>query len=134
MLQANFSFFTFSAFYWSRDVRNPSLLLEGACNPLYVCHTLFKFAVLSKDQTGFPNETFMETFIDTAFPATTKICFSLVTFYFFSFIFAYLVDLTSLIHSHTEQCFYYKNYTSLLKTAFNIQISITNSFKKLKRK
>ena len=65
-------------------------------------------------------------------PLQKSIC--LLTFYFSFFILSYFVNLTSLMPSHTEQCFYYKNYTSLLKKAFNIQISITNSFKNLKAK
>ena len=76
----------------------------------------------------------MEKFIDPAFPPTAKICFHLLTFYFYFFIFGYLVKFVSLIHPHTEQCSYYKNYTSLLKKTFNRQISITNSFKNLKTK
>ena len=79
---------------------------------------------------------YMERFIDPAFSATTKIYFYLFfkTFYFSFFIFACLVKFTSLIHPHTEQCFYYKNYTSLLKKAFNRQTSITNSLKNLQSK
>ena len=50
-------------------------------------HTLFKFAALSKDQAGFPNETFFlqlcvhGKIIESAFPATTKIYFHLLTFF-----------------------------------------------------
>ena len=110
-------------------------------------YTLFKFAVLFKDQAGLPMKRsfscygHMEKIIDPAFPATTKIYLCLLTFSFSFFIFSCFVNLTSLMHCHTEQWFYYKNYTSLLKKAFNIlkkafniQTSITNSFKNLKTK
>ena len=85
---------------------------------------------------SFSGYVYMERFIDPAFPATTKIYFYLFlkTFYFSFFVFACLAKFTSLIHSHTEQCFYCKNYTSLVKKAYNKQISITNSFKNLKTK
>ena len=83
---------------------------------------------------SFSGYVYMEKFIDPAFPASTKMYFSLLTFFlfFYFFIFAYFINLTPLIHSHAEQCFYYKNYTSILKNEFNIEISITNSFKNLK--
>ena len=85
----------------------------------------------------FSGYVYMEKFIDIdpAFPATTKIYFylSFKTFSFF-FLFGCLVRFKSLIQSHTKQCFYYKNYTSLVKKAINRQISIINSFKNLKTK
>ena len=65
---------------------------------------------------SFSGYVSMEKFIVPTFPATTKIYFCLLNFYFYFFIDSYFVNLKSLIHSHTEQCFYYKNYTSLLKT------------------
>ena len=145
MLRANFSFFTVSAFYWSRDV----IILhfcqrerERACNPTYVCILIFCLNLLSypKVTLDFPMKrsisgyVYMEKFIDPAFPATTKIFFYLLTFYSYFFIFAYLVKFISLIHSKNEQCFYYKIYTALLKKAFNRHIPITNSFKKPKTK
>ena len=105
---------------------------------LILCLNLLSYPKIRLDfpmKRSFCSYVYMEKFVDSAFPATTKIYFCLLTFFFFNFfIFSYFANLTSLIQSHTEQCFYYKNYTSLLKTAFNIQISITNSFKKLKRK
>ena len=141
MLQPNFSFFSLSVFSWSWDVHNPSLLSEEACNPMCMyTYTLFKFAVLSKDHAGFPNETFFQQLCVhgkiywSCFSSYCKIVFLFINFFlfFYFFIFAYFVNLTSLIHSHAEQCFYYKNYTSILKNAFNIQISITNSFHNLR--
>ena len=131
MLPANFSFFSLSVFYyWSWDVHNPSLLSEGTCNPMCLyTYSLFKFTVLSKDQAGFPNEKFFQllrvhgkSIFCSSFSSYYKNLFCLLTFYFY-FIFSYFVNLTSLMQSHIEQCFYYKNYTSILKEAFNIQIS-----------
>ena len=115
---------------------------EGDCNPICMyTHTLFKFAVLSKDQAGFPNETFfLQLCVHGkicwfSFSSYYKNLFLFINFFFFFFfIFSYFVNLTSLMHSHTEQCFYYKNYTSLLKKVFNIKISVTNSFKNFKTK
>ena len=104
---------------------------------LILCINLLSYSKIRLDfpmKRSFSRYGYMEKFIDPAFPATTKIYFCLLTFYFSFFIFFYFANLTSLIHSHTEQCYYYKNYTSLLKKAFNIQISITNSFKNLKTK
>ena len=104
---------------------------------LILCLNLLSYPKIRLDfpmKRSFCSYVYMEKFVDSAFPATTKIYFCLLTFFFTFFIFSYFVNLTSLMHSHTEQCFYYKNYTSLLKKAFNIQISITNSFKNLKAK
>ena len=104
---------------------------------LILCSNLLSYPKIRLDfpmKCSFSCYVYMEKFIDPAFPATTKIYFCLLTFYFSFFILSYFVNLTSLMPSHTEQCFYYKNYTSLLKKAFNIQISITNSFKNLKAK
>ena len=102
--------------------------------------TLFKFAALSKDQAGFPNETFFQRlFVHgklcwSSFSSYYKNQFLFINFLFLFICFAYLVKFISLIHSRTEQCFYYKNYTSLVKKAFDRQIFITNSFKNLKTK
>ena len=104
---------------------------------LILCLNLLSYPKIMLDfpmKRSFSGYVYMEKFIDPAFPASTKMYFSLLTFFlfFYFFIFAYFVNLTPLIHSHAEQCFYYKNYTSILKNAFNIQISITNSFHNLR--
>ena len=104
---------------------------------LILCSNLLSYPKIRLDfpmKRSFSCYVYMEKFIDPAFPATTKIYFCLLTFYFSFFILSYFVNLTSLMPSHTEQCFYYKNYTSLLKKVFNIKISVTNSFKNFKTK
>ena len=78
---------------------------------LILCINLLSYSKIRLDfpmKRSFSRYGYMEKFIDPAFPATTKIFFCLLTFYFYFFIFSYFIDLTSLIHSHTEKCYYYK--------------------------
>ena len=87
---------------------------------------IFRWIVLSAAMCTWKNLSIQ------LFQLLQKYISCLLTFYFYFFIFSYFVNLTSLMHSPTEQ--YYKNYTFLLKKAFNIQIPITNSFKNLRTK
>ena len=76
---------------------------------LILCLNLLSYPKIRLDfpmKRFFCSYVYMEKFVDSAFPATTKIYFCLLTFFFNFLIFSCFVNLTSLIHSRTEQCFY----------------------------
>ena len=133
MIRANFSF-SHVVYFVGLEI---FIILHFCVYILILCLNLLSCPKIRLDfpmKRSFSSYGCIAKFIDPAFPATTKIYFCLLTFYFSFFLFYYFINLTSLIHSHTEQCYYYENYTSLLKKAFNMQISINNSFKNLKTK